>query len=84
MGSVVLPHVNELLGLGSPAESGFADGLRLSHKGNHRSVGGFARVYVQYLYAFYAGNSCHNGVNDTLIPSFTVVGNALYQLFHSF
>ena len=81
---VMLPHVNELLRLGGTAESSFQDRLRLSHKGDHRSVGGFARVYVQYLYAFYAGNSCHNGVNDTLIPSFTVVGNALYQLFHSF
>ena len=81
---VMLPHVNELLRLGGTAESSFQDRLRFSHEGDHRTVGGFARVYVQYLYAFYAGNSCHNGVNDTLIPSFTVVGNALYQLFHSF
>ena len=49
MGSVMVSHVNELLGLGRAAESGFAYGGRFSHESDDSAVGGYARIDVQYF-----------------------------------
>ena len=51
MGAVVLPHVNQFAGLAHGLESRLDHSFRLAHKGDHRAVGGLARVDIQQPYA---------------------------------
>ena len=82
MGTVVVSHIDEFLGLGSAAESSFADSGRLSDEGYDGAVGSYARIDIEDLYAFDSGNGGDNVVNHGFIASLTVVGDALDDLFH--
>jgi hypothetical protein len=82
MGPVVLAHVYELLGFGRTAESGFAYRPGLSHKSDHRAVGGLPGIHVQDPDTFYGSNGRYNGLDDTLISSLAIVGNTFDELFH--
>ena len=82
MRPVMLTHIDEFLGFGGAAESGLTHGLRLSHKGDHRTVGGFSGIHVQHLDAFYGPDGGYNGLYYAFISSFAIIGDALDELFH--
>ena len=84
MGPVMLAHVNEFLCLGGTAESGLAYGLRFSYKSDYGAVGGLSGIHVQHFDALYGLDGRHNGVDNTPVAPFAIVGNTFYKLFHGF
>ena len=81
---MVTAHVNEFLCLFRALEGRFHNGFRLSHEGDYGPVGGFSRVHVQYLYPFYGRYGRNDGVYDGFVASFTIIGYAFDNFFHSF
>ena len=82
MRSVMLAHVYEFLRLRGSFESRPAYRVRISHKRNHRAVGGFSRIHVENFYPFFRGYGGHNRVDYRLVAPFTEIGNAFDDSFH--
>ncbi len=82
MSTVVVSHIDELLGLGGAAEGGFADGTGLADESDDGAVGGHAGVDVEHLDALDGGDGGYDVVNHGFIASFAVVGDAFDDLFH--
>ena len=82
MRPVMLPHIYKFLCLGGTAEGGLAHRPGLSHKGDHRAVGGLSGVHIQHLHAFYGLNGGYNSVNHGFVPAFAVVGYTFDDFFH--
>ena len=64
MGSVVVSHVDEFLGLGCSLESGFAYCGRFAHEGYHCTVSRESGIHVEDLDTLDCGDSGHYAVDD--------------------
>ncbi len=83
MRSVVVAHVDEFGGTSHALESGFHNSFRLAHESNHRAVGGFARVDIEYFHAAGSADCLADTVDNPAVASLAEIGHALdYSLFH--
>ena len=69
MRSVVVAHVDEFGGTSHALESGFHNRFRLAHEGNHRAVGGFAWVDIEYFHAAAAPDCLADTVDNPAVAS---------------
>ena len=77
---MVTTHVDELTSLADGLESGLEHGVGFTHKGDHRTVGGFARVHVEQFHALDTFNLIGDLFDNGHIASLTEVRHA----FHDF
>ena len=83
MGTMVLPHVDDLSGLAHCPEGGLHDGFRFTHESHHGAVSGLTGVHIEQAHAFHALYLIGNLFDDCRVAALAEVGHAFDNLlFH--